>query len=259
MSTTVPWIALTREVSPSIVECELTHVARTPIRVEVARAQHRGYERLLASLGCEVLRVPPAPEQPDAVFIEDTAVVVDEVAVIARPGATARRREVPPAAAALKKLRLIARIEGPATLDGGDVLVIGREVYAGRTSRTNEDGVMQLRAALAPFGYHVRAVPVTGCLHLKSAVTAVDDTTVLLNPAWVGAGAFTGYRIVEVDPTEPAAANILRIGASLVYAASYPRTLARLHALGYAPHTTDVSELAKAEGAVTCCSVIVRR
>lgn len=258
MTTSPSWIALTRDVSPSIAECELTHLARTPIRVEVARAQHRGYERLLTSLGCEVRRVAPAPEQPDAVFIEDTAVVVDEVAVIARPGAKSRRREVPPVAAALKRLRPTARIQAPATLDGGDVLVIGRAVFVGHTSRTNEEGVNQLRTVLSPIGYSVHGIPVTGCLHLKSAVTALDDSTVLLNPQWVSADAFTGYRIVEVDPAEPAAANILRVGSALVYASSYPRTLDRLRMLGFTPSTTDVSELAKAEGAVTCCSLIAR-
>jgi len=258
MTPSPSWIALTRDVSPSIAECELTHLARTPIRVEVARAQHRGYERLLTSLGCEVRRVTPAPEQPDAVFVEDTAVVVDEIAVITRPGSKARRREVPPVAAALKRLRPIARIQAPATLDGGDVLVIGRAVFVGRTSRTTDEGVSQLRAALAPFGYAVLSIPITGCLHLKSAVTALDDGTVLLNPQWVSADAFAGYRVVTVDPTEPAAANILRVGSALVYASSYPRTLDQLRTLGFTPSTTDVSELAKAEGAVTCCSVLVR-
>jgi len=258
MTTPTAWIALTRDVSPSIVECELTHLARTPIRVEVARAQHRGYERLLTSLGCDVRRVTPAPEQPDAVFIEDTAVVVDDVAVIARPGAQSRRREVPPVAAALKRLRPVTRIQAPATLDGGDVLLVGRSVFVGRTSRTNDDGIAQLRAVLEPFGYSVRGVPVAGCLHLKSAATAVNDETLLMNPAWVNVAEFTGLHIIEIDPAEPAAANILRVGSSLVYAASYPRTLNRLRALGFTPNTLDVSELAKAEGAVTCCSVIVR-
>ncbi len=252
------WIALTRDVSPTIVECELTHLARAPIRVEVARAQHRGYERLLSSLGCDVRRVPPAPEQPDAVFIEDTAVVLDELAVIARPGAKSRRREVTAVASALASLRPVTRIESPATLDGGDVLIIGRTAFAGRTTRTNDEGIAQLRAALAPHGYSVRGVPVTGCLHLKSAATAVDDKTVLVNPAWVNAAEFADYRVVEVHPDEPMAANVLRIGAALVYSASSPRTLDRLRALGAAPSTVDVSELAKAEGAVTCCSLIVR-
>jgi dimethylargininase len=252
------WLAFTRDVSPSISHCELTHVARTPIDVAVARVQHLAYEALLASLGCEVRRVEPAPAHPDAVFIEDTAVVLDEIAVITNPGAVMRRGEVVAVAEALASLRPLARIESPATLDGGDVLVIGRTVYAGATGRTNATGIAQLQAVLAPFGYAVRAVPVTDCLHLKTAVTAVDDSTVLLNPDWVSAATFSGYRVLEVDRTEPMAANVLRIGNALVYGASFPRTLERLHSAGFHPATVDASELAKAEGAVTCCSLVLR-
>jgi dimethylargininase len=253
-----PWIAFTRDVSPVITCCELTHVARTPIDVDVARAQHRAYEAVLTSLGCAVRRVTPAPEHPDAVFIEDTAVVLDEAAVITRPGAVTRRDEVVAVAEALAPLRPLTRIESPAMLDGGDVLVIGRTVYVGETGRTNAEGITQLRAALAPFGYAVCGVPVTGCLHLKSAVTAVDDATVLLNPSWVSASAFGAYRVLAVDEAEPMAANVLRVGDALVYGASFPRTLEMLHSAGVFPHTVDASELAKAEGAVTCCSLILR-
>lgn len=252
------WIAFTRDVSPAITLCELTHVARTPIDVDVARAQHRAYEAMLSALGCEVRRVAPAPEEPDAVFIEDTAVVLDEVAVIARPGATTRRHEVIAVADALAPLRPLAHIESPATLDGGDVLVIGRVVFVGETGRTNAEGIGQLRTALAPFGYEVRGVPVSGCLHLKTAVTAVDNATVLLNPAWVSAAAFGAYRVLAVDDAEPMAANVLRVGDALVYDASFPRTLEMLRSAGFRPHTVDASELAKAEGAVTCCSLVLR-
>ncbi len=252
------WIAFTREVSPSIVDCELTHLARTPIDVATARAQHHAYEQLLASLACDVRRVAPAPEHPDAVFIEDTAVVFDELAVIARPGAESRRAETPAVEAALGALRPVAHITAPGTLDGGDVLTVGRSVFVGRTGRTNDEGIAQLRTALAPHGYEVHGVDITGCLHLKTAVTAVDDATVLLNPEWVDPAVLARFRVVEVDPAEPMGANVLRIGEQLVYGASYPRTQARLSALGYALHTVDASELAKAEGAVTCCSLVVR-
>lgn len=253
-----PWIAFTRDVSPAIARCELTHVARSPIDVDVARAQHRAYEAVLTSLGCEVRRVTPAPEHPDAVFVEDTAVVLDEVAVITRPGAVTRREEVAAVADVLAPLRPLARIESPATLDGGDVLVIGRSVYVGETGRTNAEGIAQLRTTLALVGYTVRGVPVTGCLHLKTAVTALDDATVLLNPAWVRAAAFNAYRVLAVDEMEPMAANVLRVGDALVYGASFPRTLEMLHSAGLRPHTVDASELAKAEGAVTCCSLVLR-
>ena len=252
------WIAFTREVSPSIVDCELTHLARTPIDISTARAQHHAYEQLLASLGCDVRRVAPAPEHPDAVFIEDTAVVFDELAVITRPGAESRRDETLAVEAALGALRAVTRINAPGTLDGGDVLTVGRSVFVGRTGRTNDEGIAQLRAALAPHGYAVHGVDITGCLHLKTAVTAVDDATVLLNPEWVNPVVFARFRVVEVDALEPMGANVLRIGEQLVYGASYPRTQVRLAQLGYALATVDASELAKAEGAVTCCSLVVR-
>lgn len=255
---TTPWIAFTREVSPTIVDCELTHLNRTPIRVEVARAQHRGFERLLTKLGCDVRHVAPAPEHPDAVFIEDTAIVLDEVAVITRPGAASRRRETIAVAQALEPLRPTARIIAPGTMDGGDVLVIGRTVFVGETTRTNEAAIAQLATILAPFGYVVRSIALTECLHLKSAVTALDARTVLLNPQWVRAAEFAGYRILTVDADEPAAANVLRIGNDVICGSSYPKTVEMLRGEGYQPHTVDTSELAKAEGALTCCALIVR-
>lgn len=253
------WIAFTRDVSPTLTTCELTHVPRAPIRVDVARAQHRGYERLLVSLGCELRRVTPAPEHPDAVFIEDTAVVLDEVAVITRPGAKSRRAEVTAVASALAAERPLVRLKAPATLDGGDALVLGRTIFVGRSGRTNEDGIAQLRAAVAPHGYVVHGVAVSGCLHLKTAVTAVSDDTVLINPSWVDAAVFREFRVLLVDEQEPMAANVLRVGGALVASAAYVRTRQRLEALGSVVHTVDVSELAKAEGAVTCCSLLLRR
>jgi dimethylargininase len=252
------WIAFTRDVSPTLASCELTHLSRASIRVDVARAQHRGYERLLISLGCELRRVTPSPEHADAVFIEDTAVVLDELAVITRPGARSRRGEVTAVASALSPVRPLVRMKAPATLDGGDVLVMGRTILVGRSRRTNEEGIAQLRAAASPHGYEVHGVAVTGCLHLKSAVSAVSDDTVLLNPAWVDAAAFKDYRVITVDEAEPMAANVLRIAKALVCAASYPRTRARLEAHGAMVHTVDLSELAKAEGAVTCCALLAR-
>jgi dimethylargininase len=252
------WIAFTRDVSPTLAACELTHVPRVPIRVDVARAQHRGYERLLVSLGCELRRVAPAPEHPDAVFIEDTAVVLDEVAVITRPGAKARRAEVTAVASALAPERPLIRLKAPATLDGGDVLVMGRTIFVGRSGRTNEDGIAQLRAAVAPHGYVVHGVAVSGCLHLKTAVTAISDDTVLINPAWVDAAVFREFRVIPVDEQEPMAANVLRVGTALVASAAFVRTRQRLESHGVVVHTVDVTELAKAEGAVTCCSLLLR-
>lgn len=250
--------AFTRAISPRIVECELTHLERTPIDVANARAQHAEYTRTLVALGCTVQEVEAAPDHPDSVFIEDTAVVFDEIAVITRPGAESRRGETAAVERALAPLRPLALITAPGTLDGGDVFVVGKRVFAGRTGRTNDEGIAQLRAALAPHGYTVEALDVTGCLHLKTAVTAVDDRTVLVNPQWIDRRALAGLDVIEVDPAEPMGANIVRVGEALLYGASYPRTRARLEARGYRPVCVDASELAKAEGAVTCCSLVLR-
>jgi dimethylargininase len=240
-------IALTRAVSPSIAACELTHLDRQPIDVARATAQHDAYERLLESLGYTIVRVPAAPELPDSVFIEDTAVVVDELAVIARPGAESRRAETAAVAEVLARYRPLRFIEAPGTLDGGDVLRIGRRVLAGRSQRTNDDGIAQLRKHLD--GYTVEAIDVDGALHLKTAVTAVSDTLLVVNPQWV---ALDG---IAVDPAEPFAANVLRTPRGVVMPSAFPRTAARLRARGIVVHTVDADELAKAEGGVTCCSI----
>ena len=251
-------IALTREVSPAIGRCLLTYLPRVPIDVELAAAQHSAYRVALAALGCDVVVLEADPDAPDAVFIEDTALVVDEVAVVLRPGAEPRQRETPEVAAALAEYRDIAMIGAPGTVDGGDVLCVGRNVFVGCVAggRTNSKGVAQLDAALAPFGYRVQPVAMRGCLHLKSAVTQVGAATLLVNPRWVDPGAFGGMEFVEVHPDEPYAANALLVGGTVLYPASHARTAERLVARGIVPRTVDVSELEKAEGAVTCCSVI---
>jgi dimethylargininase len=236
-------IAITRPVSPSIERCELTHLAREPIDLARAEAQHAQYEALLAELGCEVRRLPLRAELPDSVFVEDAAIVTDTIAVITRPGAASRRPEVDDVEAALRDYREVVRIEAPGTLDGGDVLRVGARWFVGRSARSNDEGIRQLRR-------FVPAEPVDfrGCLHLKSAVTAIDDERVVLNPAWVD----KLWPCIEVDPGEPFAANVLLLGGTII-AGRYPRTNARLPNV----REVDASELAKAEGGVTCCSIIV--
>ena len=249
-------IAVTRPVSRSFEQCELTHLGREPLDVSRATEQHAAYERLLRRLGATIVRVPAAHESPDAVFVEDTAVVLDEIAVITRPGADSRRTEPAAVAAALTAYRPLRSMSGPATLDGGDVLRIGRTLYVGRSGRTNEHGIEQLRRFAEPFGYNVVPVEFSGCLHLKSAATAVGDVLLLLNPAWVSAAAFPGCEAMSVDDREPHAANALRVAGSVVYPSQHPRTRDRIVARGLRVEETDCSELAKAEGAVTCCSLI---
>jgi dimethylargininase len=250
--------ALTRAVPPSIVRCELTHLAREPIDVARAAAQHAAYEETLARLGCTIRRLQDEPELPDSVFVEDTAVVFDEVAVITRPGAPSRRGETTSVAHVLGEYRRVACIQAPATLDGGDVLVVGRRVYVGVSGRTNREGVRQLAQLLAPHGYDVAGLDVRGCLHLKSAVTAAADDAVVANPAWVNVGEIHGARSIAVHPAEPFAANVVRIGDRLVAAAGAPRTAEALELAGFRVESVDVSELAKAEAGVTCCSLIFR-
>jgi dimethylargininase len=249
-------IAVTRPVSPTLADCELTHLARVPIDVERAAAQHDAYEALLHRLVASVVRAPAAPEHPDAVFIEDTAIVLDELAVITRPGAAARRGELEAVAEVLAKYRPLFAMDAPATLDGGDVMRVGGVLYVGRSGRTNSEGIAQLARLVAPFGYRVVPVEFTGCLHLKSAVTALADDTLLLNPAWVSASAFPGFDTLAIDASEPMAANALRVGENVVYSSQYPRTAALLQQRGVRLFTVDCSELAKAEGAVTCCSLV---
>jgi dimethylargininase len=243
-------------VSPAIGRCELSYLEREPIDVGLAERQHLAYERCLADLGCAVTSLPSEPALPDSVFVEDTAVVLDELAVVTRPGAVSRRPETASVAAALAPWRPLLYLGSPGTLDGGDVLVVGRRIFVGRSLRSDEAGCGQLRDLLAPRGYAVVPVPVRGCLHLKSAVTVVAADRLLVSPAWVDGSAFAGLGIIDVDPAEPHAANALRIGDSVVFPAAFERTRRRLEGAGIRVVTVDVSELARAEGAVTCCSLV---
>ena len=249
-------IAITRGVSAAMADCELSFVARAAIDFALAQRQHAAYVSALQALGCEVVELPAQEAMPDSVFVEDVALVLDEVAVMTRPGAESRRLEGASIAGMLARFRPLLRMEAPATLDGGDVLRIGRQVYVGESARSNPEGRRQLQALLAPHGYTVQGVAMHDCLHLKSAVTAIADGQLLVNPRWVDTAAFAGFELIEVDPGEPHAANVLRVGDALVYPDCFPLTTARLRAIGLRVLTVDVSELQKAEGAVTCCSLV---
>ncbi len=249
-------IALTRPVSESLAQCQLTYLARAPIEIDLARRQHQAYEQALRELGCQVVALPEAPELPDAVFVEDLALVLDEVGILTRPGAESRRPEAPTVEEALGRYRPIRRIEPPGTLEGGDILRLGRTIYVGRSGRSNEDGLRQLTALGGEYGYAVVSVALRGCLHLKSAVTDVSPDRLLLNPAWVTPESFQGWAWVAVAPGEEHASNALRIGGGLIYPASFPRTLESLGRMGVKVIPVDVSEIQKAEGAVTCCSLV---
>lgn len=250
-------IAVTRGISSAMTRCELTHLERAVIDVDLAREQHHAYEQTLRSLGCRIESLPEEPELADSVFVEDTAVVLDEVAVITRPGAASRRAETVAIAAALAKYRPVLRIESPGTLDGGDVLRVARSVYVGISSRSNASGIAQLGALLLPFGYRVLPVAVAGCLHLKSAVTQVSGGELLINSRWVAREQFPGMRFIEVDASEPLGANALLLGGEVVYPGSHARTAEILRRHGIRVHTVTMSETEKAEGGVTCCSLLL--
>jgi dimethylargininase len=249
-------IAVTRAVSPALADCELTHLPRDPINVGEAIADHARYEAALRSLGATVVRAPEEPTLPDAVFVEDTALVLDDVAVITRPGASSRRAETESMARVLSAYKPLRRIQPPGTLDGGDVLVVGRKIYVGLSSRTNQEGIAQLETLLREWGYEAIPVSVNGCLHLKSAVTQVADNLLLINARWVRPESFASSEIMTVAPSEPAGANALRIGTAVIYPSHHPDTAERLDRAGVRVVPVPCTELAKAEGGVTCCSVV---
>lgn len=250
-------IAITRDVCPRFNECEITHIERTPIDVRAARVQHHEYVEALRILGCDVIELPAESDLPDSVFVEDTAFILPEAAVITRPGADSRKPETESIIHALSPHIKIIRVREPATIDGGDVLVLGKNIYVGLSTRSNQDAIDQLNDLLSEYGYTVTGVQMHDCLHLKTALTRVDDNTLLINPNWVDTHHFKNFNWIEVDPSEPFAANCLPVGDSIIYPTAFPETCAKLLAAGYHLTTVDVSELAKAEGAVTCCSLVL--
>ncbi|HEV3201850.1 MAG TPA: arginine deiminase family protein [Bryobacteraceae bacterium] len=248
--------AITRSVSPAMNHCELAYLPRQAIDLDKAARQHRQYESCLSELGVRVISLPPEPDLPDAVFVEDPAVVADEVAVLTRMGAEPRRREGESLARALEPFRPLRRLREPATLEGGDVMRVDRTLYVGASVRTNAEGIRQLADTVSPFGYEVRAVEVRGCMHLKTGCTYLGDRTLLANRGWIDAGAFEGFRILDVAPEEPWAANVLSIGDTLMMPDAFPVTTRMLERQGWKVRTLDVSELMKAEAGLTCMSIL---
>ena len=248
--------AITRAVSPAIVHCELSFIDRRPIDLASAQEQHHAYETLLEKLGARVISLPAEPDLPDSMFVEDPAIVLDELAVILPLGTETRRREAASLAHALARFRKIEYVSLPGTLEGGDVLRISRKLFVGLTKRSNAEGIRQLAAILAPHNYEVLAVPVTGCLHLKSAVTSLGRNTLLANRAWFDATPFASHEWIDVDPAEPHAANALALAGTIMFPASFPRTRARIEAHGFHVTPIDISELQKAESGLTCSSLL---
>jgi dimethylargininase len=249
-------IAITRPPGPELARCELTHLPRQSIDGQRAEAQHRAYQNACRDAGVLVIELPADPAFPDGVFVEDTAVVLEEVAVIAAPGVASRQGEPLAVASALRPYRPLLRLPPGVTLEGGDVLRLGRTLYVGLSGRTREAGLRALEELVRPFGYGVVPVGVRGCLHLKSGCTALDGETLLINREWVDAAAFGPARLVDTPAEEPGGANVLSLPGAVLVSAAFPRTGDRLRDLGYASVTLDVSELHKAEAGLTCMSLV---
>jgi dimethylargininase len=248
--------ALTRTPGPELARCELTHLPRRAIDSDRAAAQHKSYQSALRDAGFHVIELPADPALPDGVFVEDTAVVLDEVAVLTAPRPTSRRGERSAVEAALVPFRQLVRLPPDAFLEGGDVLRIGRTLYVGQSARTGAAGLAALGDLVRPFGYTVVPVRVSGCLHLKSAACVVDEETVLINRDWVETGPFSGLRLVDVPAAEPFGANVLRLPGTVLVSSAYPATAELVRGLGHRVVALDVSELHKAESGLTCMSLL---
>lgn len=250
--------AVVRRPGPALERCALTHLERRPIDLALALEQHAGYVAALEELGARVEELTPLDDAPDACFVEDPALVLDELAVVARPALATRRREVDSVAEALARHRELARLPEHATLEGGDVLAADDTLYVGWSERTNHAGLKALAHLLLPHGYRVKAVEVRGCLHLKTALARIGPRTLLANPAWIHTGRIDGLELVPIDPREPFAANALRVGETLLYPSGFPRTEALLRERGIALRVVELSEFQKAEGGPTCLSLFFR-
>ena len=252
-------VALTRAVSASLAQCELTYLTRESIDVELARRQHAAYEATLAALGYEIVALPRLDDHPDAVFVEDAGIALDEVAIVAPMGASSRDGESASVADALARFLPVLRLTSPATLDGGDVVRVGRRLFVGRSRRTNGDAIDQLAQLLEPHGYDVTSVRVGGALHLKSACAYLGGDAILVNPHWLDVTPFDGFELVAADASEPWGASALLAGDTLIMAAGFPRTAGALRDRGHEVREVDLSELRKAEGGPTCLSILIRR
>jgi dimethylargininase len=237
----------------------LTFVNRSSIDLQKAREQHRAYAKALEDLGVEVSMLTLNETMPDGVFVEDTAVMLDELAVITSMGTLNRRKEVPAIATEISKYRKTYEIPLPATLEGGDVLRIGRRIYIGETVRTNKDAISIFTRIVKPLGYQVDQVRVSGCLHLKTGISALNEETFIANPKWLDLSLFKGCNIVEVPEDESFGGNVLVVNGTVLMNAAYPRTIDLVASLGFKIQTVDISEFEKAEAGLTCMSLIFKK
>ncbi|HLN26370.1 MAG TPA: arginine deiminase family protein [Gemmataceae bacterium] len=251
-------LALTQVPSPSIDFGQRSHVARTLIDWDLLLQQHASYCQSLRDCDLEVRVLDVNRACPDGTFLEDTAIVLDEVAVLTSMGTEARRAELPGIERELRQYRQVQRIALPATIEGGDVLRVGRTLLVGVSARTNPAGVQAFEAIVRPHGYVVVPVTVRGCLHLKTACTALPDGSLLLNPSWLDLHSLAGFEQVPVPRAEPWGANTLPIGATVCIPGQHVQTAEMIRQRGFHVRPIDVSEFAKAEGSVTCLSLLIR-
>ena len=251
-------IAITHVPSPKMDQCERTFVARTSINYERAARQHEEYCRSLRACGADVVTLEVNRDLPDCAFVEDTAIVLDEVAVLASMGAESRRAEPAGIESELRKYREVHRVRTPATIEGGDVLCVGGKLVVGLSSRTNRAGVDALGTVIHRYGYTMVLVPLRHCLHLKTACTALPDQSLLINPAWIDVRAVRGFELIPVAEREPWAANVALVGTSVWVAANHAETRGVIRERGFEVHAIHLSEFAKAEGGVTCLSILFR-
>jgi len=248
-------LAITHLPSPALQHCELTFLKSEPISMEIANLQHQTYRAMLERCGAKVIVLDENLACPDSVFVEDPIIVFDEVAVLTSMGAESRRKESEAMERVFSKYRKIERIVLPAKIEGGDVLKIGKKIFVGESARTNKEGIEALKTIIKPFGYEVIAVEVTGCLHLKTGATALDDKTIFINSHWVDAEAFKGFTKVEALNDEPFGANVLKMGNILCMNEAFPKSIALIKSLGYTVDSCNISEFVKAEAGLTCMSV----
>jgi dimethylargininase len=250
-------LALTHSPSPQMAECLLTFVERTAIDQERVLRQHAAYCDALRDGGADVRVLDVNCAFPDCAFIEDTAVVLDEVALLARPATAVRRAETAGIEGELQKFRQIEHVFAPAILEGGDVLRVGQTLMVGLSSRTSLAGAAALDSVAGRYGYNVRTVPVRGCLHLKTACTALPDRRLVVNPEWLDVRALGGFELIPVPAGEPWGANVVCLGDRIIAAAEHVETADLIRNLGFDLCTVDLGEFAKAEGGATCLSLLV--
>lgn len=256
MSTRRRLLGVTHEPSPNMQDYERSYVGDQSIDLAVAREQHAAYREALRECGADVVVLDTNRTMADCVFVEDTAIVLDEVAVMMSPGAVSRRGEPAGIEPTLRAHRAIERLSLPATMDGGDVVVAGRAIYVGASARTNARGIADLRALLRPYGYSVTGIPVHGCLHLKTACSALPDGRFLVNADWIDVAPLPPDRLLQVPRNEPWSGDVLVIGERIIASDAFPETIALLRDQGWTVIPVSVSEFAKAEGGVTCLSLV---